>query len=174
MQSASVCGSDHTVHFSLAWYGSVKGCRPDVGAEDDGEMLLVVHVVLIQVQEHLGAFDGGDSRAHDALDLGKCVEQFWAGFIAGVDGDGEGFSIQGGGTGSRCRGRSEGRAEKSSRRRVGSVMVEVIMRDGSAWGEGPWGIDGRGMGWKTGHWQWYWHWRCGCRVEQSTCFWDGL
>lgn len=70
-QPTCVGTSNHAVHFGLSLAGFIQRLAPDVIAKNNGQMLLVVDIVGIQVEEHLGAADGGDAGPNNAIDLGQ-------------------------------------------------------------------------------------------------------
>jgi len=74
-QSADVCASDHPVHLRLAGLLFIQTAAADGVAEDDGEVLFVVAVVLVEMQEHLGARGGGDPGADEAFYRGQALHQ---------------------------------------------------------------------------------------------------
>ena len=93
MKSASVGPSDHPIHFCFSRLDSVEGSGANIRSEDDCEVLFVVHVILVEVEEHFGASYGGYAGADDAIDFREDIEEFRTGFVGGIDGYGLRFAL---------------------------------------------------------------------------------
>src|SRR5271163_1451486 len=81
-QPPDISTPNHTIHLRLPHPLRVQASTPYLTSKYNCQVLFIVHVVLVQVQEHLGARGGGDTCAHDAFDMWEAVEearQFGAG-----------------------------------------------------------------------------------------------
>lgn len=67
VQSTCVGAANHAIHFCFSFTGSIQTLTADMSAKDNGQVFLAVHVIGVEMQEHLGAIDRGYTRAHNAL-----------------------------------------------------------------------------------------------------------
>ncbi len=114
VQASGVGAPNHPIHLRLPFSRRVERCAPDMQSKHDGQVLLLVDVVGVQVQKHFGATDGWYPRANDAPHLGERLEEAGllgaaaAGWDRRVDGDAAGLLAAwccGPWRGRRCEGR---------------------------------------------------------------------
>ncbi len=76
IQPSDVCPSSHAISFCLPYLRGIQTLAPDVSTKDNGEMFLVIHIILIDMEPHLRPSDViRNPRANGTPHIRETIEE---------------------------------------------------------------------------------------------------